>query len=117
MQGGLGITYFQDTAKDMQMENCSSKSIRTCPYPHPEPKPPQEDGGNIGRVSHVQSRSGNAGDGKIDKKNPNRFSQMHLLNMITRRHSTSRSHALIANAQMQGQMYGTPGAASTDLCG
>lgn len=47
MQGGLGITYFQDTAKDMQMENCSSKSIRTRPYPPPEPKPPQEDGGNI----------------------------------------------------------------------
>lgn len=50
MQGGLGITYFQDTAKDMQMENCSSKSIWTRPYPHPERKPPQEDGGNIGRV-------------------------------------------------------------------
>lgn len=73
MQGGLGITYFQDTAKDMQMENCSSKSIRTRPYPHPEPKPPQEDGGNIGRVAHVQSRRGNAGDGKIDQKNPTDF--------------------------------------------
>lgn len=35
MQGGFGITYFQDTAKDMQMENCSSKSIRTRPDSRP----------------------------------------------------------------------------------
>lgn len=44
MQGGFGITYFQDTAKDMQMENCSSKSIRTRPDPHPCLNPPQGNG-------------------------------------------------------------------------
>lgn len=89
MQGGLGITYFQDTAKDMQMENCSSKSIRTRPYPHPCLKPRRKTGATsrLRRLLHVQSRRGNAGDGKINKQTKkekkNRFSQMHLLNMIT----------------------------------
>lgn len=55
MQGGLGITYFQDTAKDMQMENCSSKSIRTRPDPHPclnhpHPPPPGRGGGDISHL-------------------------------------------------------------------
>lgn len=30
----FGITYFQDTVKDTQMENCCSKSIKMCPYPY-----------------------------------------------------------------------------------
>lgn len=73
MQGGLGITYFQDTAKDMQMENCSSKSIRTRPDPHPclnhpHPPPPGRGGGGYITPPHVQSRHGNAADGKTNKQ-------------------------------------------------
>lgn len=30
----FGITYFQDTIKDRQMENLCSKSIKMCPCPH-----------------------------------------------------------------------------------
>lgn len=68
MQGGLGITYFQDTAKDMQMENCSSKSIRTRPDPHPRQTPP------AGRWKKKQKNItpplglGNAANGKNNKK-------------------------------------------------
>lgn len=29
---GFGITFFQDSVKDM--ENCCSKSIQMCPYPY-----------------------------------------------------------------------------------
>lgn len=38
---GFGITYFQDTVKDRQMENLCSKSIKTCPCPYAH-KPHQE---------------------------------------------------------------------------
>lgn len=56
---GFGITYFQDTGKDTQMENCCSKSIKMCPYPYLL-KPHQEHQSNIAPpLLRVQMKPGN----------------------------------------------------------
>lgn len=58
----FGITYFQDTVKDTQMENCCSKSIQMCPY-HYLLIPHQEQWNNITPLLlHVQVKAGNEDD-------------------------------------------------------
>lgn len=50
---GFGITYFQDTVKDRQMENLCTKSIKMCLCPYLL-KPHQEHLNITPTLSHVQ---------------------------------------------------------------
>lgn len=54
---GVGITYFQATVKDMQMEDCCSNSIKMCLHAY-LPKPQKKHGNKITpMLLHVQVRS------------------------------------------------------------